>query len=127
MQKRSRNFGRADRIRKSIMGSKSGATAEPMPEGLVFYCKTCERLIDLKPKTFDFTVPKELCGLGEGRNEAARDDEEEEKDGRRRRERTCEIVYGTERSIKQYYKIKDDRFDKERLEAEEKTRRAEKL
>jgi hypothetical protein len=87
-----------------------------MPEGLVFYCKSCQQIVDYKPKTFDFKYPIDGCLK-------AKTDVSEEKRG----EMMCDIAYGTERSIKHFYKIKDEKFDKERREREERAAKADKF
>jgi hypothetical protein len=88
----------------------------PVPEGLVFYCKSCQQIVDYKPKTFDFKYPIENCLK-----------EKSGKDEEYKKELICDIAYGTERSIKHYYKIKDDKFDAERKALEEKAQRADKF
>ena len=87
-----------------------------MPEGLIFYCKSCEQIVDYKPATFDFKYPIENCLK-------AKAEVSEEK----RADLMCDIAYGTERSIKHFYKIKDDKFDKERREREERAAKADKF
>lgn len=88
----------------------------PIPEGMVFYCKSCEQIVDYKPTTFNFKYPIENCLK-------AKADATEEK----KAEMMCDIAYGTERSIKHYYKIKDEKFDAERREREERAQRADKF
>ncbi|MCC7431931.1 hypothetical protein IT412_00220 [Candidatus Peregrinibacteria bacterium] len=88
----------------------------PVPEGLVFYCKSCQQIVDYKPKTFDFKYPIENCLK-----------EKSSKDEEYKKEMICDIAYGTERSIKHYYKIKDEKFDAERKAQEEKAQRADKF
>lgn len=88
----------------------------PIPPGLVFYCKSCEQIVDYHPTTFNFKYPIENC-----LKEKASISEE------KKAKMLCDIAYGTERSIKRYYKIKDDKFDRERREREEKAARADKL
>lgn len=84
-----------------------------MPESVIFYCKTHQRIINYKPETFNFKYPG--CPT-------ETDNLLEEK-----KLEICELAYGSERSIKRYYKIKDERFDQERKEREEKATRADKL
>lgn len=88
----------------------------PVPEGLIYYCKTCEQIVDFKPTTFNFKYPIENCLK-----------ENSKKDAEKKAEMICDIAYGSERSIKHYYKIKDDKFDAERREREEKAQRADKF
>jgi hypothetical protein len=88
----------------------------PVPEGIIFYCKSCEQIVDYHPATFNFKYPIEGCMKGTAKVD------ETKKAGM-----MCDLAYGTERSIKQYYKIKDDKFDRERREREEKAARADKL
>lgn len=132
----------------------------PVPEGLVFYCKTCERILDFHPQTFNFKYPIEGCpraaaaaataaetaatlvtedgaaggsaaGTQSGVAAAAKGrDGRSPRGGRPRKdkpERQCEIVYGTERSIKHYFKIPDSSLDAKRREEEERAARADKL
>ena len=88
----------------------------PIPEGLVYYCKSCEQIVDYKPTNFIFKYPIENCLK-----------EKSKKDESTKAEMMCDIAYGTERSIKHYYKIKDEKFDAERREREDKAQRADKL
>ena len=88
----------------------------PIPEGLVYYCKSCEQIVDYKPTNFIFKYPIENCLK-----------EKSKKDESKKAEMMCDIAYGTERSIKHYYKIKDEKFDAERREREDKAQRADKL
>lgn len=88
----------------------------PVPAGLVFYCKSCEQIVDFKPTSFNFKYPIENCLK-----------EKSKKDAEKKAEMMCDIAYGTERSIKHYYKIKDEKFDKERREREDKAQRADKF
>lgn len=88
----------------------------PIPPGLIYYCKTCEQIVDFKPTTFNFKYPIEGC-----QKECTKASPE------KKAEMMCDIAYGTERSIKRYYKIKDDKFDAERRAREEKAQRADKL
>jgi hypothetical protein len=111
-------------------GSRSGYTSRssrspansqppdntPVPEGLVFYCKSCEQIVDFKPTSFNFKYPIENCLK-----------EKSKKDAEKKAEMMCDIAYGTERSIKHYYKIKDEKFDAERRAREEKAQRADKF
>ena len=69
--------------------------------GLTFYCKECQKIIDVKPTGF-----KVICPSGN---------------------KCTDIAYGTERSIKNFYKIRDAKFDQERLEREKLALRADKL
>lgn len=88
----------------------------PVPAGLVFYCKSCEQIVDFKPTSFNFKYPIENCLK-----------ENSKKDAEKKAEMMCDIAYGSERSIKHYYKIKDEKFDTERREREEKAQRADKF
>ena len=119
---------------------RSAAPSQPIeiPKGIIFYCRTCENVIDMKPKTFDFRTPVENCQkpvgkvVDENREEPVEKDAGTRKDGgrdrrRKPRELQCDIVYGTERSIKRYFKIPDSKYDQERREREEKAAKADKL
>ncbi|MBD3270279.1 hypothetical protein GF376_02025 [Candidatus Peregrinibacteria bacterium] len=86
------------------------ASSVELPEGMVFYCKNRKQILDINPKTFDFK--SEL-------KEYARKTQTEDID--------FDVVFGTERSIKQYYKIADEKFDQERREREMKAAQADKL
>ncbi len=117
----------------------------PVPEGLVFYCKTCERILDFHPQTFNFKYPIEGCPraaaataaetagplVPEGGAAVKESEARGPRGGGRPRkdkpERQCEIVYGTERSIKHYFKIPDSSLDAKRREEEERAARADKL
>ncbi len=112
----------------------------PVPEGIVFYCKTCQQIVDYHPTSFNFKYPIEACQKAKSASAAVTpeatattaatetgDDKGRDRGDRRRAEPTCDIAYGTERSIKQYYKIKDDKYDAERRAREEKAARADKL
>ena len=101
--------------RKPAANSQS-STPVPMPEGMIYYCKTCEQIVDYKPATFDFKYPIENCLKSKA------DATEEKKAGM-----ICDIAYGTERSIKHFYKVKDDKFDKERREREDRAAKADKF
>ena len=72
--------------------------------------------MDYKPTNFIFKYPIENCLK-----------EKSKKDESKKAEMMCDIAYGTERSIKHYYKIKDEKFDAERREREDKAQRADKL
>lgn len=103
--------------------SRGGAAANsqptdqsPMPEGMVFYCKSCKQIVDYKPADFNFKYPIENCLK-----------EKSDAPAEKKAEMMCDLAYGTERSIKHYYKIKDDRLDAERREREEKAARADKF
>lgn len=69
-------------------------------QGLTFYCKECNKIIDVKPNNFKVVCPEKGC---------------------------TEIAYGTEKSIKNFYKIKDSKFDAERLEKEKLAQKADKF
>jgi len=88
----------------------------PIPPGLVFYCKSCEQIVDFKPTSFNFKYPIENCLK-----------ENSKKDAEKKAEMMCDIAYGSERSIKHFYKIKDEKFDAERREREERAQRADKF
>lgn len=92
----------------------------PVPAGLVFYCKSCESIIDFHPETFNFKLPQGLCP--QAVEKAARVGAEAPT-----KPRPCEIVYGTERSIKHYFKIPDSKFDAQRRADEERAAKADKL
>lgn len=94
----------------------------PIPAGLVFYCKTCETIVDLQTETFNFKLPQGLCPHAAEKAGLVG----AEKDGSKAA-RPCEIVYGTERSIKHYYKIPDSKFDAQRRADEERAVKADKL
>lgn len=132
MQKRTRNrsdrkpfFGRGrgrGDAKKSVANSQAPDNT-PVPAGLIFYCKTCEEVLDgFAPATFNFQVPPEHRELAKKKLEA-----KIKHDGEERDLRDCEIVYGTERSVKHFFKIKDEKFDALRREEEEKAVRADKL
>lgn len=112
---------RRDRLKKrgntvgNSANSQSG-TPVPVPEGLVFYCKSCEQIVDFHPANFNSKFPPENCC----KSKAVVNEE-------KRSEMVCDLAYGTERSIKHFYKIKDDKFDKERREREEKAAKADKF
>ena len=86
------------------------ASAVDFPEGLVLYCRNRKEILDVQPKSFDFAL---LLKEYAQKTETV--------------EMEFDIVYGTERSIKQYYKIADDKFDSERVEKEKKAAQADKL
>jgi len=88
----------------------------PIPEGLVFYCKTCQQIVDYHPTSFNFQYPIENCQKARAKGDEAA-----------KAEMTCNLAYGTERSIKLYYKVKDDKYDLERVEREKRAARADKL
>jgi len=67
---------------------------------LTFYCKECEKIIDVKPTSFRIVCPGK---------------------------KHTDIAYGTERSIKNFYKIKDSKFDAERLKREKLALQADKF
>lgn len=123
---RNRSNSRSGGRRRMGRGGSGGGRSQPansqapdntpVPEGLVFYCKSCQQIVDYKPKTFDFKYPIENC-----QKEKSTRDEEYKKD------MMCDIAYGTERSIKHYYKIKDEKFDADRKAQEEKAQRADKF
>jgi hypothetical protein len=73
----------------------------PFPEGIILFCRKRQQIVDIKPKTFDFKAE-----LKEYAKQTGTEDLE------------FDIVYGTERSIKQYYKISDEKYDQERRERE---------
>jgi hypothetical protein len=105
-------------IRKSrgkVANSRATDTA-PVPDGLVFYCRSCEHILDFHPKTFGFKAPLDCC-----QKEKSTADEVKKK------KMTCDVVYGTERSIKHYYRVSDAKLDVERKENEDKAARADKL
>jgi len=72
-----------------------------MPENLVYFCKECQKIIDIKPLNFKLICPNDKTHV--------------------------DIAFGTERSIKNFYKIKDEKFDAERLEREKLALKADKL
>lgn len=138
--RRRNNGGNNSRFQAMRDNLRNAAPSQPIeiPQGIIFYCRTCENVIDMKPKTFDFRIPVENCQKPEGKViDENRAEEKEEagatrKDGgrdRRRKPRVlqCDIVYGTERSIKRYFKIPDSKYDQERREREEKAAKADKL
>ncbi len=94
-------------------------TTIQIPDGLTFYCKSCHQILDIKPKNFVFKSPIDGCRKADAPNL--------NKDKTQKSDSDCEIVYGTERSIKRYFKIPDEKFDKERREREDKAQRADKL
>ncbi len=98
-QKRPRRRDRNQEIRTDL----------PFPDGLILYCRNRKQIIDIKPKTFDFAP--------ELKEWAAKNKSEDLE---------FDIVYGTERSIKQYYKIADEKYDKERIEEEKRSAQADK-
>ena len=105
-------------LRRNMRLSDLKSTANvDMPKDLVFYCRGCHQILNIKPKNFVFKNPIEGCRRADAPN--LNNDEKKKLD--------CEIVYGTERSIKRYFKIPDERFDQERREREEKAQRADKL
>lgn len=110
------NRRRNQKTNRSQPANSQAPDNTPVPEGLVFYCKSCQQIVDYKPKTFDFKYPIENCLK-----------EKSGKDEEYKKELICDIAYGTERSIKHYYKIKDDKFDAERKALEEKAQRADKF
>ncbi len=130
----SRNYDRrrrgGPRGSRSRVANSQAPDNTPVPEGIVFYCKTCEQIVDYHPTSFNFKYPIEGCQKAKAKLETAAKSatgEAQEDGDRRRKETTCDIAYGTERSIKQYYKIKDDKYDAERRAREEKANRADKL
>ena len=123
-RRRRPNAGRGPRgMRPGSSGSRSRTANSqvvdntPVPDGLVFYCKTHEKIVDFHPTTFNFKYPVDGCQeAGEKKPELTD-----------KAPRPCEIVYGTERSIKHYYKIPDSKFDAQRRADEERAQRADKL
>ena len=111
-----RRGGRGGRGGRPAPANSQPPDNTPIPPGLVFYCKTCEQIVDYKPTTFNFKYPIENC-----QKETTKASPE------KKAEMICDIAYGTERSIKRFYKIKDDKFDAERRAREEKAQRADKL
>jgi hypothetical protein len=69
-------------------------------QGLTFYCKECNKIIQAQPSNFKIVCPEKGC---------------------------TQIAYGTEKSIKNFYKIKDAKFDAERLEREKMAVKADKF
>ena len=112
----SSSSGRGNYRPRATTANSQPPDKSPLPEGMVFYCKSCEQIVDYKPETFNFKYPIENCLK-------AKSDRSEEK----KAEMICDIAYGTERSIKHYYKIKDDKYDAERKEREDKAQRADKF
>ena len=108
--RRPRNY----RNRSSRGGQKptmeTPANKVEFPAGLTFYCRNRKQIIDIKPKTFDFAQDLKEYAKKEGTEDLEFD-----------------VVYGTERSIKQYFKIADSKFDEERREREMKAAQADKL
>lgn len=125
-RRRRPNGGRGGRgMRSGGLGSRSRVAANsqvvdntPVPEGLVFYCKTHEKIVDFHPTTFNFKYPVDGCQDPDSAKKTELTD---------KAPRPCEIVYGTERSIKHYYKIPDSKFDVQRRADEERAQRADKL
>jgi hypothetical protein len=111
-----RRSGGRGQYRSRVAANSQPPDNTAMPEGVIFYCKSCEQIVDYKPTTFNFKYPIENC------LKAKADTTEEKK-----AEMLCDIAYGTERSIKHYFKIKDEKYDAERREREEKAQRADKL
>ena len=73
-----------------------------VPNEVVFYCMECEKIIDVPVKnTFKPPCPNDAAHRA--------------------------ISFGSERSIKNFYKIKDDKFDAERAERIKKAMQADKL
>jgi len=72
-----------------------------IPQELIYYCQDCEAIIDIRPTTFKMFCPTN-------------------KEHKR-------ITFGTEKSVKNFYKIKDEKFEAERLEREKIALRADKL
>lgn len=99
-----------------MANSQSANDIAPVPDGLVFYCRSCEKVLDFHPKTFGFKTPVDCC---QKENSGA--------DADKKAKMTCDIVYGTERSIKHYFKVSDGSPDSKRREDEEKAARADKL
>lgn len=161
--RRGRGRQGADTGRSRVANSQANDNV-PVPAGLVFYCKTCQTMIDFHPETFNFNLPDGLCPHAAARKEltaaggaaaelAAANDAAGSQAGAnqagsptpagassqagaergRRRPRKdrednhCEIVYGTERSIKHFFKIPDSNLDARRREAEERAAKADKL
>ncbi|MCC6643485.1 hypothetical protein IT411_01940 [Candidatus Peregrinibacteria bacterium] len=115
--------GRDRRDGKPRVANSQAPDNTPVPSGLIFYCRTCEEILDgFAPATFNFQVPAEHREAALKKLQARKNE-----DGEERELRDCEIVYGTERSIKHFFKIKDDKFDALRREEEEKAVRADKL
>ncbi|MGL5830721.1 MAG: hypothetical protein ACRCZE_01070 [Candidatus Altimarinota bacterium] len=138
--RRRNNNGNASRYQEMRQNLRNSPPSPPIeiPKGIIFYCRTCENVIDMKPTTFDFRTPVENCQkpvgkvVDENREEPVEKDVGTRKDGgrdrrRRPRELQCDIVYGTERSIKRYFKIPDSKYDQERREREEKAAKADKF
>ncbi len=117
MKNNNKRFTKNKRINKPLrndrVANSQAVDNAKMPESVVFYCKTHQRIINYKPDTFNF----KYTGCS---NEIDNLSEEQKLE-------ICELAYGSERSIKRYYKIKDERFDQERREREEKAARADKL
>ncbi len=82
----------------------------PFPDTMVLYCRNRKQILDIRPETFDYA---QLLKAYAEKTETT--------------DVEFDVVFGTERSVKQYFKISDAKYDQERVEREKLQAQADKL